>query len=155
MLVVIPMPGNAIMSDGCRYQRDVAARQITMFGSFVGPGLHTTRAALSSASCVPTSSLRDYANGTAMPLHAVLSIAPHLPLAAINMLFEPAGKRLADIEKNATNWDALAAETAGLLGEICDARADGHIDHREDASLRRRSRGLAAKLQSVGEEDDA
>ncbi|WP_242095438.1 hypothetical protein [Sphingomonas sp. CROZ-RG-20F-R02-07] len=142
------------MADPCDYQRKVAARQATMFDSFVGPGLHTTRAALAAASCVPASSLREYALGATMPLHVVLAIAPHLPAAAIDLLFEPAGKRLADRERSSTNWDEVAVETVGLIAEICDARADGVIDHREDASLRRRSRHLASKLTALGDDDD-
>ena len=154
MATLVRLWVRGIMSDGCRYQRDVADRQRTMFASFVGPGLFITRAALAAASCVPASNLREYAGGASIPLHAVLSIAPHLPRAAIDLLFSPARMRLADVEKHATNWDALAADVIGLAGEICEARADGIIDHREAASLRRRSRGLSAQLASVGDDDD-
>ncbi len=140
------------MADGGRFQRDVADRSVVMFASFVGRGLHTTRAALSAASGVPESSLREYAGGAAMPVHVLLAIADHLPAAAINMITEPAGKRLIDAEKTDTNWDVLAAAAATLTSQVCEARADGVIDHVEDRQLKARGRVLAALLASAVEE---
>lgn len=142
------------MSDNLRYQRDVEARQVAMFASFVGPGLYITRAALSSASRISPSTLASWANGAAMPLHAILMLSHHLPAAAINMMFEPAGKRLCDAEQKNANWDAVAASASMLTFEICDARADGDIDHVERARLRRRARDVAAQLTDVmGDEE--
>ena len=128
---------------------DVAARQVVMFGAFVGPGLFITRAALARASGIPESTLRIYAEGAAIPFHAVLTLRRFLPGEAINMLAEPGAARLVDLEHEATNWDSIAAEAAGLTFEICEARKDGQIDHVEGASLRRRARGLAAGLAEV------
>ena len=142
------------MRDGHRLQRDVEARQIAMFASFVGRGTYTTRAALSVASGIPESTLGSYANGAAMPLHAVLALADHLPGAAINMMFEPGGKRLCDAEQAATNWDAVAASASKLTFEICDARQDGLIDHVERARLRAGARSLAAELNGVMGDDE-
>ena len=132
--------------------RDVTARQVTMFAMFVGPGLFTTRAALAVASGVPASSLKEYATGAAMPLHVALTLSRVLPAEAINMLTEPAGKRLVNAEASDTNWDALACAAAGLVGEVCDARKDGKIDHVEDAKLRQRTRALIAEAQSAVEQ---
>ena len=140
------------MADHGGYQRNVEARQVAMFASFVGRGLYTTRAALSAASGVPESTLASYAGGAAMPLHAVLSIADHLPAPAINMLFEPAGKRLCDAEQADANWDAVAASASKLTFEICDARSDGTLDHVERARLRSGARALAAQLTDVMED---
>jgi len=123
-----------------------------MFGSFVGRGLYTTRAALAAASGVSASSLQDYANGAAMPLHAVLAIRPHLPGAAIDMLTEPGNVRFSSIDGQDTNWDAIAATAAGLVAEVCDARKDGKIDHVESARLKDRARGLIAEAISAVEE---
>ena len=47
--------------------REVAERQVAMFGMFVGRGLKVTRAALTAASGVPESSLREYAAGDLTP----------------------------------------------------------------------------------------
>ena len=131
--------------------RDVTDRQVAMFGMFVGPGLHTTRAALAAASKVPESTLKSWANGAAMPLHAVLHLRRFLPVQAIHMMTEPGGARFTEVETAETNWDAIAADAAGLVGEVCEARRDGKIDHVEDAILRRRARALIAELSEVTE----
>lgn len=134
------------MSPESRLAQDVADRQVAMFEMFVGPGRYTTRAALSAASKVPESTLKSYANGAAMPLHAVLAIRPHLPAAAVHMITEPGMVRFMEVEAVETDWDAIAADAAGLVGEICEARRDGHIDHVERARLKRRGRDLLAQL---------
>ncbi|HEX8382428.1 MAG TPA: hypothetical protein VF592_03535 [Sphingomonas sp.] len=137
------------MSGESRLAQDVAERQTAMFASFVGQGRYTTRAALAAASRIPESTLRSYAGGAAMPLHAVLALRPHLPGQAINMLTEPGGYRLVEVETSDTNWDVIAAGAAGLTFEICDARKDGVVDHVERARLRTRARGLIAELSDV------
>ena len=58
------------------------------------------------------------------------------------LLTEPAGCRLVDNEQSETNWDAIACSAAGLVSEVCQARADGVIDHREEASLKKRTRAF-------------
>ncbi|MDQ2762680.1 MAG: hypothetical protein M3Y22_04075 [Pseudomonadota bacterium] len=131
--------------------RDVEDRQVAMFSMFVGQGLRTTRAALAAASKIPESTLKSWANGAAMPLHSVLHLRKFLPAEAINMMTEPGGVRFSAIEVAETNWDAIAADAAGLVGEVCDARRDGVIDHIEDARLRRRARQLVAELSEVAE----
>lgn len=141
------------MSDHSAMQREVAERQVAMFASFVGRGCYTTRAALSAASKIPDSTLREWAAGTAMPLSALLTLRRHLPAEAINMLTEPGDARLVGIEQQDTNWDAIAAGAAGLTFEICEARKDGSVDHVERARLRQRARGLIAELSDVVTED--
>jgi hypothetical protein len=140
------------MSAESRLAQDVADRQVSMFAMFVGPGLHTTRAALSAASKIPESTLKSWANGAAMPLHGALALNKFLPAVAINMLTEPGDVRFADIETADTNWDAIAANTASLTFEICEARQDGKIDHGEAARLRRKARTLVAELSDVIDE---
>ena len=140
------------MSAESRLARDVTDRQIAMFASFVGPGLHITRAALAAATKIPDSTLKSWAGGAAMPLHAVLAIRPHLPAAAINMLTEPGNARLTSIDAQESNWDAIAATAAGLVADVCDARKDGQIDHIEKARLRARTRELIAEAASAVEE---
>lgn len=140
------------MSADSRLARDVADRQIAMFNSFVGRGLYTTRAALASASRIPESTLKSWAEGAAMPLHGALALRPHLPPAALNMLTEPGDVRFASIDAQESNWDAIAATAAGLVAEVCDARKDGKIDHVESARLRERTRGLIAEAINAVEE---
>lgn len=132
--------------------RKVADRQIQMFASFVGRGLFTTRAALAAASGVSASSLQDYANGAAMPIHALLAIRPHLPAPAIDLLTEPGHVRFASIDAQESNWDIIAASAAGLVAEVCDARKDGVINHVEEARLRKRTREFMAEAASAVEE---
>jgi len=129
--------------------RDVANRQMAMFAAFVGPGLFITRAALVRASGIPESTLRSWAEGAAIPLHAAMALRRFLPAEAIDMLTEPGGVRFTSIDLEETNWDAIAAEAAGLTFEICEARKDGVIDHVERARLRQRARGLSAGLADV------
>jgi len=137
------------MSDHAAMQRQVAQRQVAMFSSFMGRGLHTTRAALSAASGIPESTLREWANGAAMPLSAIFTLRRHLPAQAIAMVCEPGDVRMVDIETSETNWDEIASETAGLTFEICEARKDGHIDHVERARLQHRARSLIAELSEI------
>ncbi len=117
-----------------------------MFGSFVGPGLYISYAALSAASGISDSTLRSWAGGTSMTLSSVLDLARHLPVAAINMMFEPAGKRLCDAEREDANWHAVAAESASFVSEICTALIDGRIDHVERHKLSQRAKAIAAQL---------
>lgn len=140
------------MSSENAIAQDVTARQVAMFASFVGPGLYTTRAALSAASGFPESTLKSWANGAAMPFHAVLVLRRHLPAAAVHMMTEPGGCRFADVETAKADWDSIAADAAGLVSEVCEARRDGQIDHVEQAKLRRRGRALLAELAEAVEE---
>lgn len=137
------------MPDAGGLQRDIAERQRAMFGLFVGPRLFVTRAALAAATGIPTSTLQDWAQGVTAPLWGVLALARVLPREAINMLTEPAGFRLTDCDPGLACWDGLAAEAAGLTSDICEARRDGRIDHREEARLRKRARALIADAQAV------
>jgi hypothetical protein len=152
MPTAIQNRSHGIMADDRRYAREVAERQCAMFVSFVGHGRHTTFAALEAASGYPESTLRGYAGGAAMPVSALLALSDHLPRAAINMITEVGGKRLTDAEKSETNWDSLAAKTAGMTSAICEARADGQIDHVEKAILKQTGRELLAELAHAVEE---
>lgn len=137
------------MSDVGSIARNVADRQVTMFAMFVGQGMFVTRAALSRASGIPESTLREWAGGAAIPLHGVLTLNKFLPGEAIQMLTEHAGVRLVPVEAKESTWDEIAAEGALLTFEICEARKDGVIDHREDASLRSRARRVVASLTDL------
>jgi hypothetical protein len=105
--------------------REVAHRQVAMFAMFVGQGRYTTRNALAAASGYPSSTLKDWANGVAMPFHAVLGLRKFLPGEAVNMLAEPGGVRLVDAEQVETSWDGIAAESARKEGRrlIADAQS--------------------------------
>jgi hypothetical protein len=139
------------MAADSEISRKIADRQVQMFTMFVGPGLLMTRAALVRASGIPEGTLREWANGAAMPFHGVMTLSKFLPGEAINMLTEPAGKRLVDAETTDTNWDALACSAAALVGEVCEARRDGNINHVEDARLKERTRALIAEAQGAVE----
>lgn len=136
-------------------EREIADRQVAMFAMFVGLGLYTTRAALSAASKIPTSTLKDWANGSAIPFHGVMRLRRYLPPEAINMLTEPAGARIVDTEGGDANWDEVAASAAGLAAEICVARADGNLTPSERAALKRRAREVVADVQAAVESEGA
>jgi hypothetical protein len=141
------------MSPEGNLARDVEDRQVAMFAMFVGPGLLMTRAALAKASRISESTLKSWAGGAAMPLHAVLTLRKFLPAEAIHMMTEPGGARFTDLQASAANWDAIAADTASLTFEICEARKDGNIDHIEKARLRRHARTLVAELTDAIADD--
>jgi hypothetical protein len=123
-----------------------------MFAAFVGPGLTITRAALSAASGISTSTLASWAAGASMPLHGVLALSRFLPREAINMLTEPAGLRLTDIASSKTNWGEVAAATAGLVADICEAGSDGLYDHVEVAKLQGKAKKVIVVLTGAAEE---
>lgn len=133
------------------FAQDITARQVRMFAMFVGedPRTQVTRAALAAASGIPASTLKSWATGTAMPVHGLLTLRKFLPPEAINMITEVGGARLVTISTRETNWDQIAAGAAGLVGEVCEARKDGTIDHVEDDKLKRRTRALIAELSEV------
>lgn len=137
------------MSADAPLAREVAARQVAMFAMFVGRGLYTTRAALSRASGLPDSTLKDWAGGAAMPFHGVLTLRRYLPPEAINMMAEPGDARLVDAERAETSWDKLACGTARLAADICEARGDGVISHTERARLRKRAREVIAEAEAM------
>ena len=131
--------------------RDAVERQCAMFAQFVGDNdpAKITRVALSRLSGFPASTLQGWAGGVTMPHYAVLILSQHLPAQAINLLFEPVGKRLVDAESAPADWDGLAARAAGFTAEICEARRDGKIDHIESARLRKSGRALIAETQAI------
>ena len=137
------------MSAESRIAQEVAERQVMMFSMFVGPGTPMTRAALAVRTGVPESTLKSYANGAAMPLHVALVLRKFLPREAMNMLTEPADVRFAPVEQEEANWVGIAAATSGLVAEICNAQADGTIDHVEKAKLQARARAVTAQLSDA------
>lgn len=112
-------------------------------------------AVLAKATGTPEDTLRSYKplpsrEASAMPLQVFIKLARIPGLSDLcSMLIEDSGHSLAAIEPKDTGWDVVAAEAAQLTAEICTARADGRIDHVEDAKLRSRSRKLIAEMQSA------
>lgn len=143
------------MADGARFPQDVADAQVRMFAMFVGPGLWCPRTALAAASGIPESTLKSYADGAAMPVHALLALARVLPPEAINMLTETGGFHLIPTNAAITNWDALGAAAAGFVSDLCAARQDGQIDHRERGALKNRLRKLIPQAQAMVEDGEA
>lgn len=129
--------------------RETVHRQQQMFAMFVGPGLHVTRAALAAASGVPASTLRDLAAGSAITVAQLMALRRFLPPEAINMVTEPGGAHVIDTAADTACWDEVAADAAGLLSDIMDAKRDGVVCHMEDARLRKRTRSFIAKNQHM------
>ncbi len=137
------------MSAEGRIAQEVAERQVMMFSMFVGPGTPMTRAALAVRTGIPESTLKSYANGSAMPLSTALILCKFLPREAMNMLTEPGDVRFAPVEQEEACWDGIAATASGLVAEICMARSDGKIDHVEKRQLQARARAVAAQLSDA------
>jgi len=140
------------MSADSRLAQEIAERQILMFSMFVGDGTPMPRSALAAASGIPTSTLKSYANGTAMPLSTALILRKFLPREAMNMLTEPGDARFTPIEHSEACWDGIAAAASGLVAEVCVARSDGKIDHVEAAKLKTRARAVIAQLSDAVDE---
>lgn len=129
--------------------RETVHRQQQMFAMFVGPGLHVTRAALAAASGVPASTLRDLAGGSAITVAQLMALRRFLPPEAINMITEPGGAHVIDTQADASCWDDVAADAAGVLSDIMEAKRDGIVDHVEDKRLRQRTRAFIARNQHM------
>ena len=137
------------MSHSIDCHEDVRQLQRDVFRMFVGQGRRVSYRALEAATGIGEETLRTYSAGVAIPLHNLLRLIRALPDEAANMLLEPSGYMLAPIEPRESTWDGLAAEAAGFVSDVCTARADGTIDHREDAQLKERTRKLIAEAQGV------
>ncbi|TZG24889.1 hypothetical protein [Sphingomonas montanisoli] len=134
--------------------RETARQQREMFARYVGPNdpNKISNRALAKATGIGATTLAELANGSAMTVAQMLALRSVLPPEAINMLLEAGDARLVDAETAETNWDDLAANAAGLVSDVCEARRDGKIDHVEKGRLRKRTRELIAKAQHAVED---
>lgn len=99
-----------------RTKEDVAGRVADMF-RLAERDYDLTIKRLSLLSGMSPDTLNTYRNGTAIPLHAFVQLAPHIPDDLLTMCVEPAGKLIVSDEAGEDDLD-----TAGLdAGEAAHA----------------------------------
>lgn len=141
------------MRDDTAVQRNLIIKQGAFFLAAASRGYSI--ATLSAVLGVSASTLSSYIDkpsrkASQMPLSLFIRIAGIKELTDLaSMLIEDSDHRLCPLDPTLTNWDGLAAEAAGLVQEVCLARADGNINHQEDARLRARTRKLIADAQGA------
>jgi len=104
---------------------------------------------LSLLSGIPDTTIETWAKGTAMPVHALVRLAPHIPDELTSLLMEPAGKHIGTDEQDDGNLDALGREAAGFVAEKLEREADGKVCHIDQAALKSRARRIAAKARAA------
>ncbi len=110
-------------------------------------GLSRTRLSLETG--IAESTLKSWANGTAMPVCGFAKLARIIPDALTSLLVEPAGKHIGTNEGGDGDLDALGRECAGLVSEKLDREADGVLCHIDRAALRGRARRVGAAARAV------
>jgi uncharacterized membrane protein YebE (DUF533 family) len=131
------------------FGQQVAQGVEDVFRLYVGQGRRFSYGTLADATTIPVSTLKSYANGAAMPVHALLRLIAVLPAEAGNQLMRPSGFKLVPIEADEDDWEGIGAEASMLTFEIFDAKKDGHVDHRERERLKSRCRTLIAKAEGA------
>ncbi len=138
------------MTDSDAFSRDISQAVADVFRLYVGQGKRFSMAALSDATSIPLGTLKTYVNGeVSLSLANALRLVTVLPVEASNMILRCTGFKLAPIDAEEDDWDAIGAEASMLTFEIFEAKADGKIDHRERAKLQSRARALTAKLDGA------
>ena len=100
------------------------------------------------------STIGQYARGeTTMGGAAILKLAgvKDFPAELLAVLFDGTGRAVVDVDLAEADWMALAADSAGVAAEICEASRDGVITPAEKARLRTRTRALIAEASSLVE----
>lgn len=102
-----------------------------------------TRKVLHLETGIPVSTLKAWANDTAMPVYGLAILAKVVPDYLTSLVVEAAGKCISTPEAD-DGLDELAIEASGFVADYVQARADGQLDHVERAKLNERKRRLKA-----------
>ena len=112
---------NDITSRTCDISQAVEAGQLTMFRlAERDHGLSLKILALESG--IPHGTLRSYAQGTAMPVSALVKLARVIPNELTSLMLDPGGKVVADAEPEETDIDDLARAAVDILQKYVAAR---------------------------------
>jgi hypothetical protein len=134
-----------------RTKEDVAGRVADMFRlAERDHGLTLKRLSLLSSMSYDT--LNEYRKGAAIPLHAFVQIAPHMPDELLTLCLEPADKAVVSGGITDGALDELAEEAADYLAEYTHARSPSspggaQIIPMERAKLSEKARKVGAKAR--------
>ncbi len=123
--------------------RNVIAAQGRMF-SLAEARHGLTRKVLVLETGIPASTLKSWANDTAMPVYGLVLLSKVIPDYLTSLLLEPGGKAVTTSQDDDGDLDALAIEASGYVCDYVAAKADGKVTHIERAKLGERKRRLRA-----------
>jgi hypothetical protein len=106
-----------------------------------------TRKVLHLETGIPMTTLKTWANGTAMPVYGLAMLTRVIPDYLTSLLLEPACKGIVTPEEGDGDLDTLAVEASSYVADYVAAKADGVVTPIETARLRedrRRVRSAAA-----------
>ncbi|QEH79919.1 hypothetical protein EIK56_17980 [Sphingomonas sp. C8-2] len=116
-----------------------------------------TRKFISLSTGIPTGTLKDWANGTMMPLAGAVKIIriKGLPNDIATLLIEKSGKSISDAEPDETDVDDAAIAALEYALEWARARhpaspSGTRIDHTEKPNVAQAGRHLADRAGKVG-----
>ncbi len=144
---------NNISSRTCEITQAVEAGQLAMF-RLAERNHGLSLKILSLESGIPHGTLRSYAQGTAMPVSALVKLSGVIPNELISFMLDPGGKVLADAEQDETDIDDLARAAVDILQRYVSARhPDGpggiRIVHSEVSDIKMAAAGLQDRAGKV------
>ena len=144
---------NNISSRTCEITQAVEAGQLAMF-RLAERNHGLSLKILSLESGIPHGPLRSYAQGTAMPVSALVKLSGVIPNELISLMLDPGGKVLADAEQDETDIDDLARAAVDILQRYVSARhPDGpggiRIVHSEVSDIKMAAAGLQDRAGKV------
>jgi hypothetical protein len=140
---------NKIMPHCPRTKQDVEGRVADMFRLAERDyDLDIPRLALLTG--LDRGSLNNYRNGTAIPLHAFVQLARHIPDELLSLCLAPADKCVLPIMPDDADLDKLTAEAVDFAADKLRREADGVVCHIDRKALAERARRLAVSSMAVG-----
>ena len=141
------------MPRDCDISQAVEQAQILMF-DLAEKNHGLTRKALHLYTGIPTSTLKSWEEGTAMPVAGFAKLCKVIPNELTAMMLEPAGKSVADAEPEETDLDDLARAAVDVLQKYIAARhpeSPGgiRIIHSETSDIKLAAAGLQDKAGKV------
>ena len=144
---------NDISSRTCEIAQKVEAGQLAMF-RLAERDHGLSLKILSLESGIPFGTLRSYAQGTAMPVTALVKLSKVIPNELTSLMLDPGGKVLADAEPEETDIDDLARAAVDILSRYVSARHPDspggiRIVHNEIADIKLAAAGLHDRAGKV------
>jgi len=129
---------------------DLAARQLQdALRIRVGRGRRYSFADLSDATGVPARTLESYVSGATPGFHVLLSLCAVLGPSFTSAILAPCGQAAQDADSDAPEHMKVLTAMGRLMAELTKAVEDGHVDHREAATLGPMAAELREMLQPI------